>query len=33
MLARLPVLVELKQHISDEWDRIDRQLIDCVIKQ
>jgi len=33
MLARLPVLMELKQRISDEWDKIDRQLIDSAIKQ
>ena len=33
MLARLPVLTELKQHISDEWDKIDQQLIDSAIKQ
>ena len=24
---------ELKQRISDEWDKIDRQLIDSAIKQ
>jgi len=24
---------ELKQHISDEWDKIDQQLIDSAIKQ
>jgi len=23
----------LKQHISDEWDKIDQQLIDSAIKQ
>jgi len=33
MLARLPVLMELKQRISDEWDKIDQQLIDSAIKQ
>jgi len=33
-LARLhAVLTELKQHISDEWDKIDQQLIDSAIKQ
>ena len=31
MLARLPVLMELKQRISDEWDKIDQQLIDIAI--
>jgi len=36
MLARLPVLTnidELKQRISDEWNKIDQQLIDSVVKQ
>jgi len=33
MLAKLPVLTELKQRISDEWDKIDQQLIDSAIKQ
>jgi len=33
MLARLPALTELKQRISDEWDKIDQQLIDSAIKQ
>ena len=33
MLARLPVLTELKQRISDEWDKIDQELIDSAIKQ
>jgi len=28
MLARLPALTEFKQRISDEWDKIDQQLID-----
>jgi len=27
------VLTELKQRISDEWDKIDQQLIDSAIKQ
>jgi len=29
----LLVLTELKQRISDEWDKIDQQLIDSAIKQ
>ena len=33
MLARLPVLTELKQRISDEWDKIDQQLIDSAVLQ
>jgi len=33
MLSRLPVLTELKQRISDEWDKSDQQLIDSAIKQ
>jgi len=35
MLATLPALTELKQRISDEWDKnkIDQQLIDSAIKQ
>jgi len=33
MLARLQVLMELKHRISDEWDKIDQQLIDSAIKQ
>ena len=33
MLTRLPMLMELKQCISDEWDKIDQQLIDSAIKQ
>ena len=33
MLAKLPVLTELKQRISDEWDKIDQQVIDSAIKQ
>jgi len=33
MLARLPVLTELKQRISDERDKIDQQQIDTAIKQ
>ena len=31
MLARLPVLTELKQCVSDEWGKIDQQLIDSAI--
>jgi len=31
MLARLPVLTELKQRVSDEWGKIDQQLIDSAI--
>jgi len=27
------VLTELKQRTSDEWDKIDQQLIDSAIKQ
>jgi len=34
MFARLhAVLTELKQRISDEWDKIDQQLIVSAIKQ
>ena len=33
MLARLQVLMELKHRISDEWDKIDQQLIDSALKQ
>ena len=34
MFARLhAVLTELKQRISDEWDKIDQQLIGSAIKQ